>query len=55
MLTQGAALRFPVYDAQGVLLLTQGSMVNDRLRKLLEVRGISLEIQTSLKKVMQGE
>jgi hypothetical protein len=54
MLKEGAALRFPIRDARGVLLLAQGSLVNDRLRKVLEVRGISLEIQVSLK-VLQGE
>ena len=53
MLKHGAALRFPIYDANGILLLAQGALINDRLRKILEVRGISLEIQASLK-VLQG-
>ena len=42
MLEHGAALRFPIYDANGILLLAQGVLINDRLRRLLEVRGISL-------------
>ena len=55
MLKAGAPLRFPIRDAHGVLLLAQGSLVNDRLREILEVRGISLEIQASLKLLQGGE
>ena len=55
MFKAGAALRFPIRDARGVLLLAQGSLVTDRLRELLEVRGISLEIQACLKVVQGGE
>jgi hypothetical protein len=55
MFKAGAALRFPIRDARGVLLLAQGTPVTDRLRELLEVRGISLEIQVSLKVVQGGE
>jgi predicted component of type VI protein secretion system len=54
MLEQGAALRYPVYDAKGTLLLAQGTLINDRLRRLLEVRGISLVLQASLK-LVEGE
>jgi hypothetical protein len=53
MLKEGAALRFP-RNAKGILLLAQGTLVNERLRKLLEVRGISLDIQAVLK-VLQGQ
>jgi pSer/pThr/pTyr-binding forkhead associated (FHA) protein len=55
MLEQGAALRFPIYDANGILLLAQGALINDRLRQILEVRGITLEIQASLKLLEGGK
>jgi pSer/pThr/pTyr-binding forkhead associated (FHA) protein len=53
MLEHGAALRFPIYAANGTLLLAQGTLINERLRRLLEVRGISLVLQASLK-VLEG-
>jgi pSer/pThr/pTyr-binding forkhead associated (FHA) protein len=55
MLEVGARLRFPIRDAHGVLLLAQGCLVNERLRGILEVRGISLEIQASLTLVQGGQ
>jgi len=54
MLKNGATLRFPVRDKNGVLLLAQGAVVNDRVRALLEMRGISLEIQVALRLVEGG-
>lgn len=54
MFNAGAILRFPIRDAHGLLLLAQGARVNERLRGILEVRGISLEIQATLK-VLHGE
>jgi pSer/pThr/pTyr-binding forkhead associated (FHA) protein len=53
MFKTGTTLRYPIRNAQGILLLGQGALVNDRLRAILEVRGISLVIQVSLK-VLQG-
>ncbi len=53
MFKAGTTLRYPIRDAQGVLLLGQGARVNDRLREILAVRGISLDIQVSLN-VLQG-
>jgi FHA domain len=55
VLEREAALRFPIYDANGILLLAQGALINDRLRRLLEVRGISLELQASLKLLQGGQ
>jgi pSer/pThr/pTyr-binding forkhead associated (FHA) protein len=55
MLHAGAALRFPIRDAQGRLLLAQGALVNERLRSVLELRGISLAIQASLKLLQGGQ
>ncbi len=55
MLKKGASLRYPIRDANGALLLAQGSLVNDRLREILQVRGISLEMQASLTLVEGGE
>jgi FHA domain len=54
MLEHGAALRYPIYDAKGTMLLAQGAMINERLRRLLEVRGISLVLQASLKLLEGG-
>ena len=54
MLEHGAALRYPIYDAKGTLLLAQGAVINERLRRLLEVRGITLVLQASLK-LLEGE
>jgi hypothetical protein len=55
MLMPGVALRFPIYDAHGVLLLAQGSKVSDRLRQILDVHGVSLEIRASLKLLQGGQ
>jgi hypothetical protein len=55
MLTVGAPLRFSIRDAHGILLLAQGCLVNERLLGILEVRGIQLEIQASLKLLQGGE
>jgi hypothetical protein len=53
MLEQGTPLQYPICDANGILLLAQGALINDRLRRILETRGISLEIRASLK-VLEG-
>ncbi len=55
MLTVGAPLRFSIRDAHGILLLAQGCLVNERLLGILEVRGIQLEIQASLKLLQGGQ
>jgi pSer/pThr/pTyr-binding forkhead associated (FHA) protein len=55
MFNAGAALRFPVRDRNGLLLLAQGTLVNDRLRQILEMRGITLEVQASLRLLQGGQ
>jgi pSer/pThr/pTyr-binding forkhead associated (FHA) protein len=54
MLNKGAILRFPIRDSQGLLLVSQGATVTDRLRALLETRGITVEIHACLK-LVEGE
>src|SRR5438105_10845875 len=55
MLKNGAHLRFPIRDSHGTLLVAQGAVVTDRLRAILETRGITLEIQACLKLVDGGQ
>jgi pSer/pThr/pTyr-binding forkhead associated (FHA) protein len=54
MLKNGAQLRYPIRDKRGLLLMVQGAVVTNRLRQILETRGISLELQASLK-LLEGE
>jgi hypothetical protein len=55
MLKNGAQLRFPIKDSRGILLIAQGSAVTERLRQILAIRGISLEIQASLHLLEGGQ
>src|SRR5437762_11770803 len=55
MLKNGTPLRYPIRDARGTLLMAQGAVVTDRLCKILETRGISLELQASLRRIEGGE
>lgn len=55
MLKNGAHLRFPIRDARGTLLVAQGAVVTERLRGILETRGITLEIQASLELIEGGQ
>jgi pSer/pThr/pTyr-binding forkhead associated (FHA) protein len=47
-------LRFPIRDSRGILLVAQGAAVTPRLRQILSMRGISIDIQASLK-VLEGD
>jgi hypothetical protein len=51
---RGTRLRYPIKDANGVLLLAQGAEVTERLAGLLEQRGITLTVWACLK-VTKGE
>jgi pSer/pThr/pTyr-binding forkhead associated (FHA) protein len=55
MLKNGMQLRYPIRDARGTLLMDQGAVVTDRLHKILQTRGISLELQASMKVLEGGE
>jgi hypothetical protein len=55
MLKNGAHLRYPIRDSRGTLLIAQGAVVTDRLRQILETRGIRLELQALLKLLEGGE
>ena len=55
MLKNGMQLRYPIRDARGTLLMGQGAVVTDRLHGILQTRGISLELQASMKVLEGGE
>src|ERR1700730_8607510 len=55
MLKNGMQLRYPIRDARGTLLMDQGAVVTDRLHAILQTRGISLELQASMKVLEGGE
>jgi hypothetical protein len=55
MLRNGTLLRYPIRDVRGTLLMVAGATVTDRLRRILETRGITLEVQASLKLLEGGK
>ncbi len=50
----GTRVRYPLVDANGVLLLAQGAEVTGRMYALLRTRGITLDLNACLK-VIEGE
>ncbi|MFO0867289.1 MAG: FHA domain-containing protein [Gemmataceae bacterium] len=48
----GVSLRYAITDAEGTLLLNQGALVTERLKELLEKRGVHLDLEASL--VVEG-
>lgn len=49
-----ACLRYPIYDTNGVMLLSPGSAITPRLRTLLTRRGVKLELCAVLE-VVKGK
>ena len=49
LLKVGARLRYPLHDANGVLLLNAGAVITERLLDLLHRRRIHLQLQACLK------